>query len=105
MPFGAWNLCPEIDSRSTGTFWTSIGIFPATWTASVCIVAPASFAISAICWIGNTVPVSLFAHMVETSAFLVSFSSLRSWSRLICPMLLTGSSISVKPWAFKRRDG
>ena len=50
-------------------------------------------------------PVSLLAHMTETRAFFVPFSSARSWSRSNWPTWLTGSSTTVWPSAFSRRAG
>ena len=60
-------MCPDIESMSTGTFFTSTGIFPATCTASVWRIAPCALQISAIFSIGKRTPVSLLAHMTETS--------------------------------------
>ena len=90
---------------STGTFRTSIGILPATCTASVCIVAPNSLAISATSRMGKTTPVSLFAHMTETRAFFVPASAARSAPRSIWPTASTGSSTSSCPRALRRRAG
>ena len=47
---------------------TSIGIFPAVCTASVCTSAPRACAAAAIASIGWTVPISLLACITETSA-------------------------------------
>ena len=109
IPFGAWNLWPDIASMSTGTLLTSTGILPATCTASVWKIAPRSLQTSAIFSTGKTVPVSLFAHIVETrtgrfAAFAESISA-ASWSRSICPTPLTGSSSVSKPSALSRRTG
>ena len=82
---------------STGVRFMSSGAFPATCTASVWTTAPHSLAISAISRIGNTVPVSLFAHMAETSARFAPFSSARRRSRSICPTPSTGSSTTSWP--------
>ena len=95
-----------MDSMSTGTAWTSIFAFPAACTASVWRTAPYSLHISAIFAIGKSVPVSLFAHIAETSfGPFAEASSARSWSRSICPTPFTGSSTVSCPCALSLLTG
>ena len=105
IPFGAWNLWPDIESMSTGTFFTSTGSLPATCTASVWRIAPCSRQIWAISSIGKTTPVSLFAHITETSFGPLEASSRRSASRSRLPRPSTPSSTVSWPSAFNRRTG
>ena len=67
-PLGAWNLWPERESISTPRALTSTGMWPTAWTASVWNQAPWAWAIAASSAMGCTVPISLFASMMETSA-------------------------------------
>ena len=68
MPLGPCSLCPDSDSMSISVAFRSIGILPTACTASVWNSAPASCAIFASRSTGNSVPVSLFAHITEAIA-------------------------------------
>ncbi len=95
-PFGPCSLCPLRLSRFISLFFILTGIFPTACTASVCSTVPASFTISLIFFIGKITPVSLFAYIIVTIAVL-SFISVLSCSRSICPFASTLSSVSVYP--------
>ena len=94
MPFGAWNLWPDTLSMSMFMSRSLNGIFPAAWTASVWKSAPARCASSARASTGYRLPVSLFAHITETTAVSSSIiSRARSMSRR--PRLSTGIFTTV----------
>ena len=63
-------MWPEIPSKSIPLAWTSIGILPATWTASTYnfVSLFLDLTISEIFPIGLITPVSLLAHIVATKA-------------------------------------
>ena len=64
MPFGPWNLWPDMESMSMFIAFTSSGIAPTACTASVwksTLWALATLPISAM---GSRVPISLLAAMI-----------------------------------------
>jgi len=61
-------LCPDSDSRSTGTCDRSIGSLPTACTASVCSATPLDLTMRAISAMGKITPVSLLAHITLTMA-------------------------------------
>ena len=71
-----------------------IGTLPTACTASLWNMTPASSAICAICSTGNSVPVSLLAHITETMATSSSSSAAYS-SRFRRPFLSTLSLCTV----------
>ena len=68
---GACSLCPDSDSMSMAVVFRLIGTLPTDCTASVWNRAPWPWASSAISSTGNSVPVSLLAHITETTAVLL----------------------------------
>ena len=89
--------------------FTSMGSRPAAWTASVWKRAPAAHAMPAASATGRTVPVSLFAHMTETSAVSWVTAARRS-VRAMEPVPSTGRIVTRQPrrsrsWTSIRVEG
>ncbi|MNE22522.1 hypothetical protein D3C80_1157380 [compost metagenome] len=68
MPLGACSLWPDSESMWIDEFCRSSGTLPTACTASVWNITPNSSAMRAISSTGNSVPVSLLAHITETTA-------------------------------------
>ena len=61
-------MWPDSDSMSILLFLRSIGTLPTACTASVWNITPAALASSAISSTGKKLPVSLLAHITDTTA-------------------------------------
>ncbi len=103
-PFGAWNLCPAIVSRSTPSSSTRVGILPTDCAASVWKRTPYSCAIAAHSAMGWIVPVSLLACMMVTSTVSLLIARRRS-SGSTSPVPSTGSHVSRAPRRSRNRSG
>ena len=93
--------CPiQIDTSTpscgNSRFRTSISIFPAPCTASQWNNTPRDRQISAISFTGNNTPVSLFAHISDTTAVssAIAFSKSASFNN---PSRLTGRYVTRQP--------
>mmetsp|Transcript_19005 Transcript_19005/g.54306 ORF Transcript_19005/g.54306 Transcript_19005/m.54306 type:complete len:201 (-) Transcript_19005:688-1290(-) len=86
IPFGPYNLCPEIDTRSHPISFTSKGNFPTICAASVWKKALASFAIWPISFKGCSVPISLLTAITLTRHVSSLRTALLNSSRFTMPV-------------------
>ena len=87
-PFGPYILCAVKAIISIPSLLTSTGILPTACVASVNNNTPCFFAIALISLIGITVPISLFAHMIEIKMVVGRIAASNSF-RSIIPSGLT----------------
>ena len=84
MPYGPPSLCPVTVIASTPDSAKDTGSTPAACTASVWNGMPCSWATAASSAIGWTVPTSLLAHMMLTSATAAGSCSIAGASTAGC---------------------